>query len=455
VWATNSVAIARMILDKESLFLRLVISHAALLLLLILLILMQAPLWILICVLLLCSTVIVWRIYSGLRRQLDLISSVANQIKTGDYSRRIPDLELDEMEHVGKDLNAMLGKLDRTIHHLSVHREELRLVLSTIDDVLWSQNLEGRFELVNSAFQELFAAYNPGMEQCYWEVIREPQLLALIKDSEGSPERIMTELQLGEHFYLLSGMTNLSARRRVFILQNIDGIRQAEQMKRDFVVNLAHELRTPLTAIKGFTEAMQENCLAENSRYLKIIQNHTERLIHLIIDLEQLIRLERTAEIEKQEISLQTFFANLKMILGPEVEEKGLAFEIELDKRLPRLSCDPFKLEQVFINLVQNSLRYTDTGSITIRSKVSDHLITFEVTDTGKGIEARHLSRIFERFYVADSARNRSRSGTGLGLAIVKHIVLLHNGSIEVNSEPGKGTSFYIHLPTEQLQGSW
>lgn len=442
-------------MDKESLILRLVISQAVMLLLLILLVLMQAPLWILIATLLLCSAVIVWRIYSGLRKQLDLISTVANQISTGDYSQRIPDLELDEMEHVGKDLNKMLGKLDRTIHHLSVHREELRLILSTIDDVLWSQNLEGRIEWVNSAFQELFASYNSAREQCYWEVIREPQLLAMLKDSEGSPERIMTELQLGEHFYLLSGMTNLQARRRVFILQNIDGIRQAEQMKRDFVVNLAHELRTPLTAIKGFSEAMQENCLTENDRYLKIIQNHTERLIHLIIDLEQLIRLERTVGIEKQEISLQTFFDNLFLIMSPELEDKGLSFDIELDKRMPRLSCDPFKLEQVFINLVQNSLRYTETGGIRIRSSVSDYRITFEVSDTGKGIEAKHLPRIFERFYVADSARNRSRSGTGLGLAIVKHIVLLHKGSIEVNSEPGKGTSFLIHLPTDQLQGSW
>jgi len=442
-------------LDKESLILRLVISHVVLLILLILLILMQAPLWILVSSLLLCSTVIVWRIYTGLRRQLDLISAVANQISTGDYSRRIPNLDLDEMEHVGKDLNVMLGKLDRTIHHLSVHREELRLILSTIDDVLWSQNLEGRIEWANGSFRKLFDSYEPTSEQCYWDVIREPQLLALIKDTEGKSERVMTELQIAEHYYLLSGMTNLNSRRRVFILQNIDGIRQAEQMKRDFVVNLAHELRTPLTAIKGFTEAMQDNCLAENSRYLKIIQNHTQRLIHLIADLEQLIRLERTSGIEKQEISLETFFENLKLILSPEVEDKGLSFDIELDKRLPRLSCDPFKLEQVFINLVQNSLRYTDKGGITIRSSVSDHRISFEVSDTGKGIEARHLSRIFERFYVADSARNRSRSGTGLGLAIVKHIVLLHNGSIEVRSEPGKGTSFFIHFPTDQLQGSW
>ena len=442
-------------MDKQSLILRLVLSHAMLLILLVLLILMKAPLWLLIGVLMCCSTAIIWRIYIRLANQLELISKVANQIADGDHSRRIPNLDLDEMEHVGRDLNKMLGKLDKTIHHLSVHREELRLVLSSIDDVLWSQNLDGVIEWANSSFQKLFESYDSKQRQCYWEVIRDPRLLNLIKESELQTERILTELLLEDHHYLLSGMNNVQARRRVFILQNIDEIRQAEQMKKDFVVNLAHELRTPLTAIKGFTEAMQENTRSDNSRYLHIIQNHTERLIHLIADLEQLIRLERTSELERQEIRLKTFFENLSLILSPEIEEKGLGLTIELDERLSHLSCDPFKLEQVFINLVQNSLRYTEKGGITIKSTVHDHSVIFEVSDTGKGIEAKHLSRIFERFYVADTARNRSRSGTGLGLAIVKHIVLLHQGRIAVKSEPGKGTGFFIQIPTEQLKESW
>ncbi len=109
---------------------------------------------------------------------------------------------------------------------------------------------------------------------------------------------------------------------------------------------------------------------------------------------------------------------------------------MELDENLPRLICDPFKLEQVFINLVQNSLRYTTQGGITIRSILVANEALFEVSDsTGIGIDNIHLPRIFERFYVADSARNKSQSGTGLGLAIVKHIVQLHHGSITVKSE--------------------
>jgi two-component system phosphate regulon sensor histidine kinase PhoR len=146
---------------------------------------------------------------------------------------------------------------------------------------------------------------------------------------------------------------------------------------------------------------------------------------------------------------LSPFFENLELILNPMVQDRNLALILTLSPDLPRFSCDPFKLEQVFINLVQNSLRYTDQGGITIKCSVDENQLLIEVADTGKGIEPLHLPRIFERFYVADPARNRQQSGTGLGLTIVKHIVLIHNGTIEAFSNPGEGTSFRISLPLQ------
>ena len=223
-------------------------------------------------------------------------------------------------------------------------------------------------------------------------------------------------------------------------------------MKKDFIVNLAHELRTPMTAIQGFTEAMLASPEQDYTRYLKIILNHSQRLNHLIGALEQLIQLESTAQLELQNINLSTFFDNISLILEPEIQEKGLNLEINLDPAIPRLVCDPFRLEQVFINLVQNSLRYTDKGYISIKSRKEENKVIFEVSDTGTGIAPEHLDRIFERFYVADPSRSRSRNGTGLGLAIVKHIVLLHHGEITVSSTLGEGTTFKITLPQINLE---
>ncbi|MBW6513224.1 MAG: HAMP domain-containing protein [Candidatus Syntrophosphaera sp.] len=434
-------------MDKPSLNRLLFFSQLLILAVLAILLTLKTPSWLIIAVMAGVVMAVLLMIGKNLCRHYDIISKVARRIAGGDHSQRIPSLSLDEFDLLGRELNDMLGSLDSTISHLAVHREELRLVLSSIEDVLWSQDFEGRLEWANKPFRELFPAFDSRREQKFWEVIRDPGLLDLIRSMQDQPDRQAADILIGEHSYILSFSRNDEARRMVFILHNIDPIQQASQMKKDFIVNLAHELRTPLTAIKGFTEAMQESPGTDHSRYLAIIHSHTQRLIHLIRDLEQLIRLESVAEIENREISLKTFFDNIRLILEPEIAEKGLYLRIELDPAVPRLVCDPFKFEQVFINLAQNSLRYTDSGGITIRSQAGENGVVFEVVDTGKGIAREHLPRIFERFYVADPSRNKSQSGTGLGLAIVKHIVLLHHGEISVDSDLGRGTVFRLLLP--------
>ncbi len=442
-------------MDRNSLLKILLISHGAMMLVLALLLAISTPLWLILPVMLIFTGIIIWQVSFRLNRNYELISKVVKQVAKGDHSMRIPSLQLDEIDSLGKDLNQMLGNLDNTIHHLGVHREELRLVLSSIDDVLWAQNPDGELKWANEAFKELFPLYDETETQRLKDLIHYPQLLKLIHPAALKTDKMMAEVELDGHYYLLMGNNNEQARRQVFMLQNIDEIRKTEQMKKDFVANLAHELRTPLTAIKGFSDAMMQNSLPENKRFLNIIRNHTMRLIHLISDLEQLIRLEQSPELEKTDINLSTFFENLQQILLPQVEAKGLALSIKLDKRVNRISCDPFKLEQVFINLVENSLRYTDAGEISISSQLENSEVLFMVQDSGKGIEPQHLPRIFERFYVADPARNRSLSGTGLGLAIVKHIVLLHSGRIEVASEVGRGSSFSIWLPLDSHGTNW
>lgn len=411
------------------------------------LILLEVSPWVILPALALMLTGAYFFLIGTLRRKTSRLSETAREIAAGDHGLRFDASGIQEFDSLGKDLNEMLEELNSAIDHLAVHREELRLVLGSIEDALWSLDYEGRIQWANERFRELFPAYEPSEKQQYWEVLREPELREMIKERGGESKKPISEISFAGHDYLLSVSRNDESQREVFILHNIDAIQQAAQMKKDFIINLAHELRTPLTAIKGYTEAMQDAPGIDHTRYLKIIDNHAHRLIHLIRDLEQLIRLEGTSDLETKDINLETFFNNIRLILEPEIEEKQLFLRIELDPACPRLVCDPFKFEQVFINLVQNSLRYTDSGGITIRSfRVGDR-VRFEVSDTGRGIDAEHLPRIFERFYVADPSRNKSLSGTGLGLAIIKHIVLLHKGTISVDSKPGEGTVFRIDMP--------
>jgi len=348
----------------------------------------------------------------------------------------------------------MLSKFQQAHDHLTTHREELRLITNSIEDALWAQDAEGKIEWMNPAFKRVFSQGKKEHRHYYWDIIREPALLDFIKGFGDKEKPRMQEISFEGHFYLINGSTNRTANRHIFILQNIDIIRQTEQMKRDFAVNVAHELRTPLTAIKGFAEALKDDAKPENVRYLRIIQNHTERLINLVSDLQTLSKLEQMPSLNLQNINLQTFFEGIRVLFQPIFEQRGLDLLVEIDPAMPRWTVDPIKFEQIFINLVDNALRYTTEGEISIRTKLLEHALQIEVSDTGCGMAAEHLSRIFERFYVADPSRNKDQSGTGLGLAIVKHTVFLHRGTIDVTSTEGKGTCFTLLYPLPTISDS-
>lgn len=345
-------------------------------------------------------------------------------------------------------LTAVLALIwQHNIRHLTAHREELRMVANSVEDAMWALQPRGSIEWMNPTFLSIFHATEEQRYHHYQEVITSAPVLDFISGFMSGQQERMTELVVEDQYYLITGSYNPVAERYVFIMQNIDIIRQTERMKRDFMVNVAHELRTPLTAIKGFTLALEEDFSQDNKRYLKIIKNHTERLIRLISDFQTLAKLERMPALDIQPIDLKVFMDNIIAMYQPTIGHLNL--ELTYSQPLPKImiNVDPFKFEQIFINLIDNALHYTTSGKITITALQDHDNLCMTVSDTGSGIPAEHLPRIFERFYVADPSRNKKSSGTGLGLAIVKHAVKLHHGSIAVSSEPGSGTTFTLTFP--------
>jgi len=151
--------------------------------------------------------------------------------------------------------------------------------------------------------------------------------------------------------------------------------------------------------------------------------------------------------LKKSRIDLLQLVKTVAVIFAGRCREKNIRLEITASEGLPAFFGDPFRLEQLFINLVDNAVKYTEHGEIHVSLASQEKEIEIRVRDSGQGIAAEHLPRIFERFYVVDPSRSREQGGTGLGLAIAKHIVLLHDGRIEVVSQPGQGTEFIITLP--------
>lgn len=223
------------------------------------------------------------------------------------------------------------------------------------------------------------------------------------------------------------------------------------QMRSEFVANVSHELRTPLTSIKGFVETLLDGALEDEilcRRFLTIIDNETDRLSRLIDDLLTLSALEfKERKLNLSPVNLVEVAKTIMNVMSPQAADKKLRLELITPPNLPCVNADEDLIGQVFINLVDNAIKYTpENGAVTIRIREEDGMLVTRVTDTGPGIPEESLGRLFERFYRVDKARSRELGGTGLGLAIVKHIVESHGGAVAVESELGKGSTFIFSL---------
>jgi two-component system phosphate regulon sensor histidine kinase PhoR len=231
-------------------------------------------------------------------------------------------------------------------------------------------------------------------------------------------------------------------------LHDLTEQREVERVKKDFVLNVSHELKTPLTAIKGFVETMEEQTAGENLQYLRVVSRNTDRLIAIVDDLLVLSELEeRGTQLEKEAVDVMALAGGVLRIFERPAAEKGLTLKLEAPADIPLLIADPFQLERLLVNLVDNAVKYTETGTVSLRLQAEDGRLVVEVADTGIGIPEEHIPQIFERFYVVDKSRSKRSGGTGLGLSIVKHIVLAHRGTIDVRSRVGVGTTFVVSLP--------
>jgi two-component system phosphate regulon sensor histidine kinase PhoR len=294
------------------------------------------------------------------------------------------------------------------------------------------------------------------------EVIRNPELQQFVTQALSSTDNLEGDITLyhkGERIiYLHSTSLRGSSGDQIGILvvmNDVTQVRRLENIRRDFAANVSHEIKTPLTAIKGFVETLRHGSVKkpeEIERFLSIIEKHVNRLTAILEDLISLSRIEQ--DDEKQAIKLQK--RPLKNVLQTAIgscREKADLKHITIDSVCEDnmlAMIDPPLLEQAIVNLLDNAIKYSDEGSsVHVSACQKDDSIIISVQDHGIGITKEHLPRLFERFYRADKARSRKLGGTGLGLAIVKHITQAHGGTATVESTPGKGSTFSLHLPTE------
>ncbi|QDV09585.1 Sensor histidine kinase YycG [Planctomycetes bacterium Poly30] len=400
---------------------------------------------------------------------LDRMRRVVNALGAGDYAARVSlpktGARRDELGEMASALNRLGFDLSQRVSELTAGQERLRAMVAGMIEGVVAVDEDDRITFSNYAARRMLHLDStaPGFEPSkrsklrLWEQVKIAGLDALLATARRSDSAAQCELELSSTDE--DAVVRAQAHRFqdgdsvgvVVVLEDVSEIRRLERIRRDFVANVSHELKTPLTSIRGYVETLLDGAIDDddyNVRFLEKIESNVLRLNHLVTDLLSLARIEAEAG-----------FLNLRPVdLHAVVEEairrheqtaklRGQTLRADSCSGSVRVFADQEALTQVIDNLIDNGLKYTpDDREIVVRVQRNGKLAILEVEDSGVGIPVEDQARIFERFYRVDKARSRAVGGTGLGLSIVKHLAQAMDGSVELKSQPGKGSIFRVKL---------
>ena len=375
------------------------------------------------------------------------VMDASSRVAAGDFDVSVSTRRSGEFRDFARSFNAMSGRLKDMFGEIRVQSEEIGSILASIREGIAVLDGDARIRLCNDGFRRISGSEAPEGRH-FWEIVRSSVAAEIVRKARETGVEAAGEAEIGERTFSCSVSRLAAGDRLVVTLHDITEFRALEKTKKDFVVNVSHELKTPLTAIKGFVETMEPRADDENRAYLGIIGRNTDRMIAIVEDLLVLSELEsKAAKPARSEVRLRALAESMLKIFERQAREKGLALGLDAPADLPPVLADPIQIEGLLVNLVDNAVKYTDKGSVTVRLRAGAGTLQVEVADTGIGIDAAHLPHVFERFYVVDKSRSKKLGGTGLGLAIVKHIALAHGGTVSVRSRIGEGTTFTVSLP--------
>ena len=393
----------------------------------------------------------------------------ADRFASGDLRKRIAVRGPLQLAALAESLNTMAGQLADRLSTVIQQRNELGAVHgSMVEGVLAIDREQNILSLNRAAAAMLSLDVTSTIGQSVYEAVRNAELQQLIqqtleKDAAIAGEMILADTgstaqgEVSERSIQLQSalLRNDSGQRigLVLVLHDVTQLRRLESVRRDFVGNVSHEVKTPISAIKAAVETLGD--LPDTGgdyaqRFLQIISRQSDRLSAIVDDLLSLARIERVGDeglIDARQVPIWAVISAAIETCQAGADAKSIHLHADCDRNVISKINEQL-LTQAVVNLIDNAVKYSEPEtSVLLGCEINQGDVVISVTDQGRGIEPGHLPRLFERFYRTDKARSRELGGTGLGLSIVKHIAEAHGGRVSVDSTPGVGSTFRIHLP--------
>lgn len=385
-----------------------------------------------------------WRYY-GLKKRMNayagLIRAQPNNLPT----------DLKDIETLSNSIASLKADFELRLSNLDSQSARLSTVLEQLTDGVLIADAQGQVQFANPAACKLFDTNDP-LDHSVAEIVRNHQLIEAWRRCQQTRETQSesVELPIRRQFLQLIVIPDTHEGGSLLLVQDLTRVRRLETVRRDFISNVSHELRTPLASLKALTETLQNGALSDpqaGPRFLGRITTEVDALTQMAQELLDLSRIESgQVELIRALLEPKKLLSSAADRMKMQAERAGLKLTVVCADDLPMINVDKSRLEQVLVNLIHNSVKFTKPGGeIFLEAAPANGGVRCAVRDTGSGIPAESLSRIFERFYRVD--RSRTGSGTGLGLSISKHIVEAHGGKIWAESEEGKGCAIFFEIP--------
>lgn len=415
----------------------------------------SVPLLILLALMTLAVTALILSVISHLTRPLQVLAEASGQIAEGDLTAQVEVGGEDEVGRLGTAFEQMRVRLKESFEAIERERGRLKAILDSTSDAILVTDSRGRLILANPAAEQTFdiKAAEVVTYPLAQVIANEPLVQLLTRPAEDR-QTVVEEVFLPDGRTLYASAAAIAdgdgrTIGRVAVMRDITALKELDAMKDEFVATVSHDLRSPLTFMRGYATMIPNiGPLSEKQReFVDKIIGGIDQMSELIDDLLSIGRIEAGIGIEMAPCEVGHLVRTVVAELRGQAEAKNLKLQLELPSTLPPIVGDGALIKRAVANLVDNAIKYTPQGSITVRVREKDSYLVVSVSDTGIGIAPADQMRLFEKFYRIKRRDTLRIKGTGLGLAIVKSIAERHNGKAWVESKLGEGSTFYLALP--------